>query len=78
MNRMMIEATTDDVGALRIQIPGRPGRYQVQVTIHWEEAAEAPGLGWPPGWLDAVFGSITDPTFVRHPQPPYEQRGELK
>ncbi|MBN1946528.1 MAG: hypothetical protein JW797_12715 [Bradymonadales bacterium] len=75
MNKMRIETNTDDNGALRIQIPGPPSRYQVHVIVEWEEAQES--SDWPPGWIEATAGSITDPTFVRHPQGEYETREDL-
>lgn len=34
-------------------------------------------LGWPPGYFETVPGSITDPTFKRHPQGEYQIREEL-
>ena len=76
MNKITIETTTDDTGTFRVQVPDRPGRYHVRVTVEWEQAG-APDE-WPPGWLDEAFGSIADPTFVRPPQPPYEKRKQLK
>lgn len=76
MNKISIDATTDDAGTLRIQIPGRPSRYHVHVTIEWDGPAQA--SQWPPGWIDATAGSITDPTFVRHAQGSCEQREKLE
>lgn len=76
MNKMSIDTTTDDAGTLRIQIPGRPSRYRVHVTLEWDGPAQS--SQWPPGWIDATAGSITDPTFVRPPQGPYEQREKLE
>lgn len=73
---MSIDTTTDSSGTLRIQIPGRPSRYQVHITIEWE-GPEQPSA-WPPGWIDATAGSITDPTFVRHAQGSYEPREKLE
>jgi hypothetical protein len=75
MSKMEIDTNTDDTGALRIQIPGRPARYQVKVTVEWTESQDL--SAWPPGWIEATAGSITDPTFIRHPQGEYEEREEL-
>jgi hypothetical protein len=74
-NKFEIDTVTDDSGSLRIQVPGRPGRYHVQVTVVWD--ADADSFAWPPGWFEATAGAITDPTFVRPPQGEYEQREEL-
>jgi len=60
---MRIDTTTDDNGSLRIQIPGRPPRYRVRVTVEWDGPTAA-GSDWPPGWIDATAGSISDPTFA--------------
>jgi hypothetical protein len=77
MNKAEFETSTDDSGALRIQIPGRPSRYRVHVTIEWEEAPPEGDSQWPPGWLDATAGSIDDPTFSRPAQVDYETREKL-
>jgi hypothetical protein len=76
VNRMHIETTTDEAGALRIQIPGRPGRHHVHVTVEWE-SSRPPASEWPPGWVDGTAGSISDPTFIRHPQGEFEERETL-
>ncbi len=34
--------------------------------------------GWPPGYFESTFGSITDETFERPPQGEYEERLELE
>ena len=78
MNRMKIDTSTDDAGALRIQIPGRPNRYHVRVTVEWEDASGEASSDWPPGWIETTAGSITDPTFVRQPQGDYETRKPLE
>ena len=33
---------------------------------------------WPPGYFESTLGSITDETFIRHPQGEYEERLELE
>lgn len=76
MNKMSIDATTDDAGTLRIQIPGRPSRYRVHITLEWDSPAHF--SQWPPGWIDETAGSITDSTFVRPPQGSYEERENLE
>jgi hypothetical protein len=76
VNKMRIDTTTDATGSLRIQIPGRPHRYHVHVTVEWDAPA-AETSDWPPGWVDATAGSITDPTFIRHPQGEYEEREKM-
>jgi hypothetical protein len=46
----------------------------VHLVVEWED----PPVDWPPGWFEATAGSITDPTFVRHPQGEYEKRDVLE
>ena len=74
MNRIEIDTNTDETGSIRIRLPSAPAHHAVHVVIEWEE----PGADWPPGWLEATAGSITDPTFVRHPQGEYEKRDEIE
>jgi hypothetical protein len=65
VNKIQLEMTTDEAGSLRIQVPGRPGRHHVHVTVEWD-SVPPPASAWPEGWLEATSGSIKDPTFVRH------------
>lgn len=74
MNRIEIDANTDETGSIRIRLPSAPAHHAVHVVIEWEE----PRADWPPGWFEATAGSITDPTFVRHPQGEYEKRDEIE
>ena len=77
MKKMRIDTSTDDSGTVRVQIPGRPSRCQVSVTVEWNESLAEEARQWPPGWIEATAGSITDPSFVRHPQGAYERREGL-
>ena len=49
-NKMRIDTTTDETGALRIQIPGQPTRYHVQVTVEWDAPTKQLSE-CPPGWI---------------------------
>ena len=48
------------------------GEFEVVVVVQPKQtsaAAESPeDRGWPPGYFENTFGSITDDTFVRPPQ----------
>ena len=67
-----VERTGKD-GALHLRIPlGKPeAEFEVVVVVQPKDVqAPAPTpeeRGWPPGYFD-LAGSITDETFVRHPQ----------
>jgi hypothetical protein len=68
----VVEKTGKD-GALLLRIPlGEPEtEFDVLVVVQPQETViptVAPEQrGWPPGYFD-LAGSITDETFVRHPQ----------
>lgn len=74
----VLEKTGKD-GVLNLCIPvGTPDvECKVVVIVQPKEpepAATTPEeLGWPPGYFERTFGSITDETFVRHPQGEYPE-----
>lgn len=74
MNRIEIDASTDETGSIRIRLPDLPAHSPVHVVVEWGEAAPPARSEWPPGWFEATAGSIDDPTFVRPPQGGYEER----
>lgn len=79
MNKIEIDANTDDTGSIRIRLPAAPAHHPVHVVVEWEDVpAAVPVRGWPPGWFEATAGSIDDPTFVRQSQGTYERRGDLE
>ncbi len=61
-------------GSLRLEIPlGRPeAEFDVVIVVQPKTTsvnAESPeDRGWPPGYFESTYGSITDESFVRHPQ----------
>ncbi len=61
----ILEKTGKD-GALNLRIPlGKPeAEFEVLIVV---QPAAADERGWPPGYFD-LAGSITDETFMRHPQ----------
>lgn len=62
MNRIEIDAATDEAGSLRIRLPTAPAHHAVRVVVEWE-GPEGPAAGWPQDWFEEIFGVITDPTF---------------
>jgi hypothetical protein len=74
MQTIHVLEKTDKDGALRLHIPlGKPeAEYEVVLVLQPKAApstsATPEALGWPPGYFEATFGSITDETFVRSPQ----------
>jgi hypothetical protein len=76
--KLEIDGATDAPGSIRIRLPGPPARYEVHVTVEWEERSQpTDARGWPVGWFEATAGSIGDPTFVRPQQPPLEPIEDL-
>jgi len=60
----VLEKTGKD-GALHLHIPlGKP-EAEFEVVVIVQPKAET--SSWPPGYFD-LAGSITDETFLRHPQ----------
>jgi len=85
MRVIQITARPDADGVLRLSIPVGPsaGEFEVAVVLNPRPAAPVnpaaaktpEELGWPPGFLESTFGSITDEAFVappRHPPRPVE------
>jgi len=69
----VLEKTGKD-GTLHLDIPlGKPeSEFEVVVVLQPAETAVNVGnpeeRGWPPGYFEATYGSITDETFSRPPQ----------
>lgn len=62
-----IEKSTPDK-RLRLDIPVDAAGRDYVVEIKEAPEAPVPAKGWPPGFLERTYGSITDPTFARPPQ----------
>lgn len=73
MSEYKTEATVDAGGDLHLhEVPFDPGeRVEVIVTRASHHHA------WPEGYFESTFGSIPDPTVIRHPLGDFEQRGLL-
>jgi hypothetical protein len=65
METIHVTGTTGPDGALNLRVPvGRPNTpCEVVIVV----SPKTDDHGWPPGYFD-LAGSITDETFVRHPQ----------
>jgi hypothetical protein len=84
MRVIQLSAKPDPDGVLRLSIPVGPsaGEFEVAVVLHPKPAAADPArpktpeeLGWPPGFFESTYGSITDESFEappRHPPRPVE------
>ena len=76
MRVIRVLAKTDPDGRIRLTFPGGdPGELfdlAVIVVPHQEPSARPTPeeLGWPPGFLEKTFGSITDETFEAPPRGP--------
>jgi hypothetical protein len=69
----VLEKTAQD-GTLHLSIPlGQPNaEFEVVVIVQPQQSLAKPETpderGWPPGYFETTFGSITDETFVRPAQ----------
>lgn len=82
MRVVQLTATAGPDGVLRLSIPvgAAAGEFEVAVVVQPKPAPRPPAdpsrpptpeeLGWPPGFLEKTFGSITDESFVAPPRLP--------
>jgi hypothetical protein len=63
----VLEKTGKD-GSLHLNIPlGKP-ESEFEVLVVLQPTGVSVNGGWPPGYFDSTYGSITDETFTRPPQ----------
>lgn len=80
MNRMVVTSKVGSDGVLHLALPVglEEADKEVQITVEPiapdEEMTQAE---WE-AWVDSMAGSITDPTFIRHPQPELEERDSFE
>jgi len=75
--QMAAKAGPDGVIRLAIPVGAADGEFEVAVVVSPKPAASGkPGaktpeeLGWPPGFFEKTFGSITDEAFEAPPRGP--------
>jgi hypothetical protein len=76
MNRMVVKSKVGSDGVLHLALPLGVEEANKEVLITVDLATpkkEMTQEEWE-AWIDATAGSITDPTFIRHPQPELEER----
>lgn len=76
MNRMVIKSKVGSDGVLHLALPVgmEEANKEVQVTVEaLTSKKEMTQEEWE-AWVEATAGSITDPTFIRHPQGELEER----
>jgi hypothetical protein len=78
MNKIEIDASTDETGSVRIRLPSAPAHYPVHIVVEWADLPADAKPGWPAGWFEETAGSIDDPTFVRPAQGVHEKREGLE
>jgi len=69
----------DGVLTLRVPLGREDANKTIRVVVETVEMPASP-ITDPEEWhrfVERVAGSITDPTFIRHPQGAYEEREEL-
>lgn len=78
MGIIRLSAKAADDGVLRLAVPvgAAGGEFEVAVVVAPKPPAGATKpktpeeLGWPPGFFENMFGSITDEAFRRYPSGP--------
>ena len=79
MRVIQVSAKADPDGVIRLSIPvgAGGGEYELAVVVSPRPAVNGTAggktpeeLGWPPGFLEKTFGSITDPAFEAPPRGP--------
>ncbi len=74
MQTMRVSERTGKDGVLHVRVPlGTPDAdFDVVLVVEPKRSKRAgvspEELGWPPGYFESTFGSITDETFERPPQ----------
>ena len=73
MQTIRVWERTDKEGTLLLRIPlGKPeAEFEIVVVVQPKEervATTPQERGWPPGYFESTFGSISDETFERPPQ----------
>lgn len=73
MGEIHLTATAGPDGVLHLDVPvGGAGEFEVVVRPKVNGTGRKPTpeeLGWPPGYFERTFGSVTDEAFKRYPQP---------
>ena len=76
MNRMVVKSKVGSDGVLHLALPVgvEEADKEVQVTVESITPKKAMTQEEWEAWVDAMAGSIPDPTFERPPQLPLEER----
>lgn len=78
MNRMVVRSRVGADGMLHLSVPIGKADADKEVTVTIDPVAppEMTQEEWR-NFVISTAGSVTDPTFQRHPQGEYERREEL-
>ncbi len=77
MNRIEIDANADATGSIRIRLPAHAALRPVHLVVEWSDPPDT-GPEAMDAWINAMEGSITDPTFTVEPPGDYEERDEIR
>jgi hypothetical protein len=80
MNRMVVKSKVGSDGVLHLALPVGVDEAdkEVQITVELIAPKEEMTQAEWEAWVDSMAGSITDPTFIRHPQPELEERDSFE
>ena len=77
MLRVVLQSRTGPDGTLHLDVPLGPEEAGREVQVVIEPAPKRMSQADYAAWMQAMAGSITDPTFERPPQLPLEERVPL-
>lgn len=69
MQTLSLQSRAGADGVLHLAIPVEQANQEYEVTVIMRAKTELPFQvhpGWPPGYIEATAGSITDESFFRH------------
>jgi hypothetical protein len=82
MTLLEVQSRVGADGVLKLALPvgAENANREVRITINAVEQPSTTATMSQQEWeefIDRIGGSINDPTFIRHPQPAFEDRGEI-
>jgi hypothetical protein len=79
MKTMTLHVTSGKDGLLRVEIPAPPNQaFDLVLVMQPAENEAVDDLGWPVGFFEETYGSLTDDPIDRGPELPLPIRDEIE